>query len=274
LGKLVVERATRELALAPPDASAGDLLRDQAIKLNRRLPPPDKIRRIVYRIQVPGVKESAKAFATDGLRQKVIGFDDDTHVVDLQVTPVRSPRDLKEPKDAPAEFLESNKFINCEDEGVRKAARKAVGDEKDPWQKARKIERWVRDNMKVLNFTQAMATSDEVARTLEGDCTEFAMLTAAMCRAEGVPSRTAIGLVYVDRPGAPELAWHMWTEVYIRGQWLGLDATLGRGGISAGHLKVSDHSWHETTNLTPLLPMMQIMTGKTRAEIASIEADD
>ena len=26
----------------------------------------------------------------------------------------------------------------------------------------------------------------------------FAMLTAAMCRAEGVPSRTAIGLIYAD----------------------------------------------------------------------------
>lgn len=271
LGTLVLERATKELATAAPEAGGGDLLRDQAIRLNKRLPRPDEIEHVVFRLQVPGVKESAKAFAIDGVRQKLLGYDDDSHVVDIKITPVRRPVEVKDPKEAAAEFLASNKFINCDDERVKKYAKQAVGSEKDPWKKATLIERWVRDNMRILNFTQAMATSDEVARTLEGDCTEFAMLTAAMCRAAGVPSRTAIGLVYVDRREAPELGWHMWTEVYVNGQWLGLDATIGMGGISAGHLKVTDHSWHETVNLTPLLPMMQIMSGKTRAEVNEIK---
>ena len=52
---------------------------------------------------------------------------------------------------------------------------------------------------------ESLATADHVAKTLEGDCTEYAMLTAAMCRAEGVPSRTAMGLVYADIKNAPAL---------------------------------------------------------------------
>ena len=84
--------------------------------------------------------------------------------------------------------------------------------------------------MKPADYTEAMAPADHVAKTRSGDCTEYAMLAAAMCRAQGVPSRTAIGLVYVNNLlGKPGLAFHMWTEVWIKGRWLPLDATLGKG---------------------------------------------
>ena len=57
------------------------------------------------------------------------------------------------------------------------------------------------------------------------------MLATAMCRVVGIPSRTAIGLVYaVDRIKGPVMAFHMWTEVWIDGQWLSIDATRGEGG--------------------------------------------
>src|SRR5439155_17766493 len=136
--------------------------------------------------------------------------------------------------------------INSADAEVQKLARQAVGTETDPLKKARRIERWVHNNMRSLNFTEAMATADHVARTLEGDCTEYAMLTAAMCRAVNVPSRTALGLVYAPaKDGKPFLAYHMWTEVFADGQWLPIDATLGMGGVGPGHLKIADHSWHE-----------------------------
>src|ERR1035438_249253 len=75
---------------------------------------------------------------------------------------------------------------------------------------------------------EALAPADHVARTLEGDCTEYSMLAAAMCRAVDVPSRTAIGLIYADVKGAPCFAFHMWTEVWIKGRWIPIDATLGK----------------------------------------------
>jgi transglutaminase-like putative cysteine protease len=114
-----------------------------------------------------------------------------------------------------------------------------------------------------------MATSDHVAKTLKGDCSEYSMLAAAMCKAEGIPARTAMGVVYVDKgtDKEPELAFHMWTEVYAKGQWLGLDAT--RGAVGPGHIKITDHSWHNVEDFKPLLPVTGFILAKPKIEIKS-----
>ena len=39
-----------------------------------------------------------------------------------------------------------------------------------------------------------------------------------------------------------EFFYHMWTEVYADGRWQSLDATLGVGGITTGHIKLNDTS--------------------------------
>jgi transglutaminase-like putative cysteine protease len=119
---------------------------------------------------------------------------------------------------------------------------------------------------------EALAPADHVARTLQGDCTEYAMLTAAMCRAEGIPSRTAIGLVYADVKSGPVFAFHMWTEVLIKGQWIPLDATLGRGYVGATHLKITDASWHDERSLTPLLPVVRVL-GRDRMSIEVVRVE-
>ena len=103
------------------------------------------------------------------------------------------------------------------------------------------------------------------------------MLSAAMCRAVGVPSRTAIGLIYAEPKEAghrPTLAFHMWTEVCIDGQWLAIDATLGRGSVSADHLKITDHSWHGVQSVVPLLPVTRVMLGKAKVEVLSVKGEE
>jgi transglutaminase-like putative cysteine protease len=153
---------------------------------------------------------------------------------------------------------------------VQKHATAAVGIETDPWKKAQLIESWVLRNMKPINFSEAMSPASEVAHTLEGDCTEYAMLAAAMCRAVNVPSRTAIGLVYHLDRGRPMLSYHMWTEVWVNGSWLALDATLGAGSVGPAHLKITDHSWYETRSMTPLLPVMRVMMNKPKVEVVKV----
>jgi transglutaminase/protease-like cytokinesis protein 3 len=123
--------------------------------------------------------------------------------------------------------------------------------------------------MRLTNY-EALATADHVAKTLEGDCTEFAMLTAAMCRAEGVPSRTAVGLIYADVRNQPSFAFHMWTEVWADGEWRSLDATLGKGHVGATHLKICDQSWHDTRSMTPLFPVVRVL-GRVTIEVLSVE---
>ena len=68
----------------------------------------------------------------------------------------------------------------------------------------------------------------------------------------------------------PEMGFHMWTEVWIKGQWLALDSTLGRGSIGAAHIKISDHSWHDMHSLKPLLPVHRVL-GKMTIEVLNVE---
>ena len=136
--------------------------------------------------------------------------------------------------------------------------------------KAQRIEMWVHQNMKSSSAV-GYVTASQINRDLRGDCRQHAMLSAALCRAAGVPARTALGLVYVnDDKEGPVLGFHMWTEVWIKGNWLPLDATLGQGGIGAGHLKISDHSWTDTQTLAPLLPVIRAM-GKIKVEVLKVE---
>jgi transglutaminase-like putative cysteine protease len=268
-GTLVHIRTTAAAALAPPTAKADVGLR-QLIRLNQRIPNGLDTEKVVYRITLKGDGDVATAFAQDD-RQEVRKVQGNTF--ELHVRALREPEMKADPGKVGAEFVESNYFINSADARVKDLARRAVGREKDGWRKALLVEKWVHDHMKVQNYSEAMATADHVARTLEGDCTEYAMLTAAMCRAVDVPSRTAIGLVYLERGGRggqPMFSFHMWTEVWVRGQWMPIDATLGRGYVGAAHVKITDHSWFNEQSLKPLIPLLRVL-GKASIEVLSVD---
>ena len=272
LGTLTLYRTTREGAKAPGHVVAlTDIGIGNFVRLRQRILNPYGTRAMVYRVTVKGDEDPASTFARDD-RQQVKNVRDNSF--DLYVRASRPPQPGGEEKEGPApgdEFLQSSYFITSADAKVKEHARAAVGSETDPWRKALRIEKWVHDHMTSRNH-EALATADHVARTLEGDCTEYSMLMAAMCRAAGIPSRTAIGLIYADTRGnGPVFAFHMWTEVWVRGRWVPLDATLGRGYVGATHLKITDASWHDTRSLTPLLPVLRVLG---RVSIEGIRAGD
>ncbi len=267
LGTVVLTRTTRQKATAPATPSRlMDIGLKTLLPLNRSIARPYATRSAVYRVTLRGDRDPATALARDE-HQEIREVHGDTF--ELHVHPPRSPERRSDAATAPAECLESCYFINCADGRVKELARRAAGDEKEAWAKARRIERWVKQNMRVDNTTSLGPASD-VARQLRGDCRQYALLTAALCRAEGIPARTALGLLYVEKGRRPSMGFHMWTEVWIEGQWLGLDATLGLGGVSAAHLKISDHSWHDTPSLTPLLPVSRVL-GKMTIRVESSE---
>src|SRR5205085_10073789 len=130
-----------------------------------------------------------------------------------------------------------NSQVESDDPLVVKLAREARRNETDPMKIATLLEKSVHDLIREKNFSQAFATAAETAKSREGDCTEHAVLLAAMLRASDIPARVAIGLVYVEQ--LKGFGYHMWTEAYLDGRWIPLDATLGRGGIGPAHLKLS-----------------------------------
>lgn len=100
---------------------------------------------------------------------------------------------------------------------------------------AKSINAWVHKAIAKKSLAVGLATAAEVARDLTGDCTEHAVLAAALARARRVPSKVSMGLVYVD--GA--FGYHMWTEVFDAG-WHGIDPALGQDAIDATHIKLAD----------------------------------
>jgi transglutaminase-like putative cysteine protease len=269
LGQLTLYRTTQKVAekegVAP--ALLPDLGLNTLITLDRTIPHVHEAKSVVYRITVKDEDDAATTFAKD-TRQDIKKLKDDRF--ELTVRAIRSPAAMENPGDAKKEYLGSSYFLDADDDKVKALARDAVGKETDPWRKAQKIEKWVHENMQPSSAI-GFACASQIANDKQGDCRQHAMLTAAMCRAAGVPSRTALGLVYVpDRDKGAVLGFHMWTEVWVKGQWLGIDATLGQGSVGPGHLKISDHSWADTQTLAPLLPVTRVM-GKLKVEVVKVD---
>jgi hypothetical protein len=272
-GRVTFLRTTKDAATAPV-TNPVKLFKAQSIPLNREIPAIHGKASVVYQVRLPRDDEPGTAFPSDA-RQSIKNLDEKAKSLELHVRALRGPQAGAKGEPAPGkEYLGSNFFINWDNAPVKGHALKSVAGlpaAATDWDKAKAVELWVNRNMQAVEFSQAMATADNVAKTLSGDCTEYAMLAAAMCRAVGVPSRTVLGLVYAPGPGGkPYLAYHMWFEAYAQGQWLPLDATLGQGGIGPGHVKIAEHSWHEERTFAPLLPVLRVLMAKPTFDVIRV----
>lgn len=270
-GKLVVRRTTRDEAVKPITGPVPDLFDVQSIRLNKPIPDIHDRQQVTYRVTLGSDLPADKAFKTDARQSIAVG-----KPFDLTVTAVRQPAPVPDgqPAPAPAEYLGTSYFIDWDSPQVKAHAAAAVADlpaTATPFQKAQAVEAWVRRSMKPADYSQSMATCGNTAKTLSGDCTEYAMLAAGMCRAVGVPSRTALGLMYAPgRGGEPFLAYHMWFEAFADGQWVALDGTLGRGSVGPGHLKITDHSWDKVQDFLPLLPVISVLGAQPKVEVVAV----
>jgi transglutaminase-like putative cysteine protease len=264
LGTLVLVRATKAeagaAAPAAPDVGARSL-----IALNKAIPRPYDTRSVLYKVTARGETDASSLLASD-THQEARNARGETF--ELLVRPARPNQGQASDKKAGAEYLARCHFIDHDDKRVQEMARRAVGRETDPWKKAVAIERYVKGVMR-NDASAELAPASAIAKAPRGDCRHHAFLTAALCRASGLPSRTAIGLLYVYK-GGPKLGFHTWAEVHVEGRWLGLDSTLGKGGVSGAHVKINDHSWHKVESLTPLLPASRVV-GKLRVEVVKVE---
>jgi len=140
-----------------------------------------------------------------------------------------------------AESLKANEYIQSNDEKIISLARTAVGDTKDAAIAAARIEKFVNGYIAEKDLSVGYASASEVAVSRQGDCTEHAVLTAAMCQAAGIPARLCFGIVYADvfLDRGNIFGGHAWTQVYIGREWIDLDATQAPGGFDAGHITLA-----------------------------------
>jgi len=168
--------------------------------------------------------------------------------------PLTVPDELKDD-------LAPNTEIESDNPKIIALAKEAVGTEKNPVLAARKIEGFVRRYIRNKNLDSTFATALEAAESRSGDCTEHAVLVAALCRASGIPARVVVGLVHIPAPPGAEkklpnglFGFHMWAEAWIGpNQWMPLDAALG--SFSVSHIAISKSS------LAGPSPLIDLSTG-------------
>jgi hypothetical protein len=253
------ETALKEIEDQPADLAIETLVKVQPIQ------NAHERQRIVYRVTLPDGK-AAEAFPS-GSTQQVTRLSETEAEIAVTAKPQSASGNVSPPG---GKYLQATRFLDCENAMVRGHAKKAAAEGASPGDAADAMEQYVHDTMRDRNFATGLATASEVAEKLEGDCTEHAVLLAAMLRARRIPSRVAVGLVYSEQHQA--FAGHMWTEAYLDGVWTPLDATLAPGGTGPAHIKVADSALDEDapTPISAFLPMLHLL-GQMKLAVISVE---
>ena len=261
-------RTTKEVAVGEIEPQSIDLNAGTMVRLEQPLQNAHGLSQARYRVRLER-GDPSKAFAA-GVSQQVKRVDD--HTAEITVLAIRPGSEL--PPDPSSDALPTpedsapNNLIQSDDERVVEMAREAVGSETDAWKKAVALTKYVRGAITLKDYRTALATAAEVAQSRSGDCTEHAVLLAALARASGLPARVAMGLVYVEREQA--FMFHMWTEIYIDNAWIPLDATLGTAGIGCGHLKLVRSNLKGGSAYSSFLPVAQVL-GQLKIEVLETE---
>ncbi len=229
------------------------------------IPRAHSTQRAVYRVKMKG--EDPTPFFPSDANQKVVHVaPDECEITIHNVKPALAHRSSRVDR----QYLEPSQFLQSTDREVLNHVDRAARNLVEPSQIAVAMEKYVDGALQKKDFSTALASAGEVARSLQGDCTEHAVLLAAMLRARNIPSKIAVGLVYIEPLSS--FGGHMWTEALIGDHWVPLDATLGNGdaGIGAAHIKLAESSFADNgpAPTTSFLPLIRVLG---RIELTVVE---
>jgi hypothetical protein len=204
-------------ALAPNQPV--DMLRAATIDSPRLLPAYLRNVPMRYRIHVDG--GGGQPFITTD-EQQVTALGGDDWMVDVGAAHAG--------RQAPPQPSDSqpNAWLQSDAPAIRRLANQAVRGARDDLQRMRRLRAFVSGYITAHGLDVGYASALEVVDSREGDCTEYAVLLAAMARAQGIPARVISGMVYADRfaGGSRVFIPHEWVQAWVDGRWQSFDAAL------------------------------------------------
>jgi len=231
------DKATCVEAFAKPDTP--EMFDKISPRTNVRLPNPYRTDEVVLRLRAGDANTPMPKVEDE--RQTIVSKRDDRDVT-LRVRRVVPTEKFTLPlanlTDEEKECLKPSVQIDNDNPELVKLAQEAIGDEKDAWAAAQKLEKFVFGYITDKNMRNLFEHASGVMKSRAGDCTEHGVLLAGLCRAVGIPARVAIGFLYFSG------IWggHMWAEVSLGGKWYALDGVLGQGAVDAAHLRLGADS--------------------------------
>jgi len=253
LGLMTVrESADRAQAMTVPERVNGDLLRASAVVpvMRGRIDEPRDVRRL--RVRLDGAELPQDDL--DGAGQARAG--NIIEVVDSQTrTPDAVNADL-------STYVNPEPLIESDAPEIHSEAEQAVRGAADDRLRAERLTRYV-NGLLDKKPTMSLPSAREVLRTKVGDCNEHTALFVAMARSIGLPSRIAVGLVYMH--GA--FYYHAWPEVYVtdhnvsaasKGLWMPVDPTLNQFPADATHVRLARGGLDRQAVVLPLIGRLKM----------------
>ncbi|HSX62948.1 MAG TPA: transglutaminase-like domain-containing protein [Tahibacter sp.] len=127
-----------------------------------------------------------------------------------------------------ARYRAANAWVQSDHPNLRSLARNAAAFGTTEARMNRLV-RFVQGYMTGGRQTLGYASALQAAETRSGDCTEFAVLLAALARAQQLPARVVGGLLYSSRfTGKRDVfSPHAWVQVWNGSRWVSFDAGVG-----------------------------------------------
>lgn len=237
----------REKARMMGPGSSPDLMEVASIKSKVLLNDPRNSTYLKVRLRIRDKSKKMRGRIRGGIREiRAVKFEEE----DSLNLPLKDDEFNK--------YLTDTRFIQSEEEEIRRLARQIVGNQRNAWKAAREISTWVYRNIsKVRTFSIPSAL--EVLEARRGDCNEHSVLFAALARAAGIPTRLIAGIVYLRG----NFYYHAWAEVFV-GKWVALDPTFGQTVVDATHIKLIEGGLSEQMELLRIV-------GKLNVEILEVE---
>lgn len=202
--------------------------------------------RLELRVRLTGIEPGAIPLGTDQVMEG-----DVLTIKRAAIDPAKSYT-LPYSGDDHADDLRAMPDIQQHHPRIRALARTILGPERGAIHATEMLVQWVYEylaKVPIASLPNALETLDRGS----GDCTEHAVLLAALTRAAGIPTRLVAGTVY----GVDAFLYHAWAEVWV-GDWLPVDPALGQVPADATHIKLVEGSPEEQMSLMGLLGKLGI----------------
>jgi len=198
-----------------------NILDHAMVMLPRPLPKALRDRPLRFTFRVHPAKESP-FISTDV--QIVQRFGRNIWIVDTVM-----PRKGREAPPTAADIA-PNDWLQSDAPAIQALAGKAVGKATSTRKRMMLLTQFVRSYIKQEGASVGYASALETLHDRSGDCTEYAVLLAAMARAQKIPARVVTGLVYADRYNGQDyvLIPHTWVQGWVDGVWREYDAALSQ----------------------------------------------
>ena len=262
-----MEMLACDRACAQAPEQSVDMFRAAMVDSPRPLTPNLRSDWLRYRVHVDG--DALQPFIdTDEQRITPLGHGNwqiDTGSAHLHGQPSPQPDDLA-----------ANAWLQSDAPLIRELAARAIGKASTPKQKMRRLRDFVSHYITQHGLDVGYASALEVANNRQGDCTEFAVLLAAMARASGVPARVVTGMVYADRYGKASRVFlpHAWVQAWLGHRWQSYDAALRHFDSTHVALDSGDGDpWH-FYGVTDLFGRLRIDSIKSSTELFEAPIDN